>query len=225
MKALRLFIIGLLVTTNATFAQSNTTSEKPASDFLMIQLGVDGWAGKPDSLRTTGIGRALNIYVCKNYPLKNSKLSFAVGAGIGSSNIFLDNQEVRFSDTSFVKFAGESKNYSKYKLTTAYFEAPFELRYFQNNVNKNKGFKAAVGLRIGTLLQAHTKGVYSSSGTKTTDKVVSKRFLDTWRFAATARVGYGNFSLYMAYNLNTLFKAGFGPDVTPYSVGLCISGL
>jgi hypothetical protein len=110
-------------------------------------------------------------------------------------------------------------------LTTAYFEAPFELRYFQNNVNKNKGFKAAVGLRIGTLLQAHTKGVYSSSGTKTTDKVVSKRFLDTWRFAATARVGYGNFSLYMAYNLNTLFKAGFGPDITPYSVGLCISGL
>ena len=91
MKALRLFIISLLVITNATFAQSNTTSEKPASDFLMIQLGVDGWAGKPDSLKTTGIGRALNIYVCKNYPLKNSKLSFAVGAGIGSSNIFLDN--------------------------------------------------------------------------------------------------------------------------------------
>ena len=61
MKALRLFIISLLVITNATFAQSNTTSEKPASDFLMIQLGVDGWAGKPDSLRTTGIGRALNM--------------------------------------------------------------------------------------------------------------------------------------------------------------------
>ena len=97
--------------------------------------------------------------------------------------------------------------------------------YFENNVNKNKGFKAAIGLRIGTLLQAHTKGIYSSSGTKTADKVVSKRFLDTWRFAATARLGYGNFSVFMAYNLNTLFKAGYGPDITPYSVGLCLSGL
>lgn len=225
MKALRLLVIGFMAFTNATFAQSTTTSEKPASDFLMIQLGIDGWAGKPDSIHTTGVGKGLNVYLCKNYPLKNSKLSFAAGIGIGSSSIYLDNQEVRFSDTSFVKFADETKNYSKYKLTTAYFEAPFELRYFDNNVNKNKGFKAAIGLRIGTLLQAHTKGVYSSSGSKTADKVVSKRFLDTWRFAATARVGYGNFSLFVAYNLNTLFKAGSGPDITPYSVGLCISGL
>ncbi len=225
MKALRLLVIGFMAFTNATFAQSTTTSEKPASDFLMIQLGIDGWAGKPDSIHTTGVGKGLNVYLCKNYPLKNSKLSFAAGIGIGSSSIYLDNQEVRFSDTSFVKFAGETKNYSKYKLTTAYFEAPLELRYFDNNVNKNKGFKAAIGLRIGTLLQAHTKGVYSSSGSKTADKVVSKRFLDTWRFAATARVGYGNFSLFVAYNLNTLFKAGSGPDITPYSVGLCISGL
>ena len=225
MKALRLLVIGFMAFTNATFAQSTTTSEKPASDFLMIQLGIDGWAGKPDSIHTTGVGKGLNVYLCKNYPLKNSKLSFAAGIGIGSSSIYLDNQEVRFSDTSFVKFAGETKNYSKYKLTTAYFEAPLELRYFDNNVNKNKGFKAAIGLRIGTLLQAHTKGVYSSSGSKTADKVVSKRFIDTWRFAATARVGYGNFSLFVAYNLNTLFKAGSGPDITPYSVGLCISGL
>lgn len=225
MKALRLLVIGFMAFTNATFAQSTTTSEKPASDFLMIQLGIDGWAGKPDSIHTTGVGKGLNVYLCKNYPLKNSKLSFAAGIGIGSSSIYLDNQEVRFSDTSFVKFAGETKNYSKYKLTTAYFEAPLELRYFDNNVNKNKGFKAAIGLRIGTLLQAHTKGVYSSSGSKTADKVVSKRFLDTWRFAATARVGYGNFSLFVAYNLNTLFKAGSGPDITPYSIGLCISGL
>jgi len=206
-------------------AQTKTPTEKPASDFLMIQLGIDGWAGKPDYIHTTGIGKGLNVYLCKNYPLKNSKLSFAAGIGIGSSSIYLDNQEARFADTTFVKFEEETKNYSKYKLTTAYFEAPLELRYFDNNVNKNKGFKAAIGLRIGTLLQAHTKGVYSFSGVKTTDKVVSKHFLDTWRFAATARVGYGNFSLFVAYNLNTLFKAGSGPDITPYSVGLCISGL
>jgi hypothetical protein len=225
MKLLRLLLLSMLALGTTVSAQTKTPTEKPASDFLMIQLGIDGWAGKPDSIHTTGIGKGLNVYLCKNYPLKNSKLSFAAGIGIGSSSIYLDNQEARFADTTFVKFEAETKNYSKYKLTTAYFEAPLELRYFDNNVNKNKGFKAAIGLRIGTLLQAHTKGVYSFSGVKTTDKVVSKHFLDTWRFAATARVGYGNFSLFVAYNLNTLFKAGSGPDITPYSVGLCISGL
>ncbi len=225
MKLLRLLLLSMLALGTTVSAQTKTPTEKPASDFLMIQLGIDGWAGKPDSIHTTGIGKGLNVYLCKNYPLKNSKLSFAAGIGIGSSSIYLDNQEARFADTTFVKFEAETKNYSKYKLTTAYFEAPLELRYFDNNVNKNKGFKAAIGLRIGTLFQAHTKGVYSFSGVKTTDKVVSKHFLDTWRFAATARVGYGNFSLFVAYNLNTLFKAGSGPDITPYSVGLCISGL
>ena len=50
MKALRLIICSLLAFTNASFAQSSTNSEKPASDFLMIQLGIDGWAGKPDSV-------------------------------------------------------------------------------------------------------------------------------------------------------------------------------
>jgi len=225
MKLLRLLLLSMLALGTTVSAQTKTPTEKPASDFLMIQLGIDGWAGKPDYIHTTGIGKGLNVYLCKNYPLKNSKLSFAAGIGIGSSSIYLDNQEARFADTTFVKFEEETKNYSKYKLTTAYFEAPLELRYFDNNVNKNKGFKAAIGLRIGTLLQAHTKGVYSFSGVKTTDKVVSKHFLDTWRFAATARVGYGNFSLFVAYNLNTLFKAGSGPDITPYSVGLCISGL
>ncbi len=225
MKLLRLLLLSMLALGTTVSAQTKTPTEKPASDFLMIQLGIDGWAGKPDSIHTSGIGKGLNVYLCKNYPLKNSKLSFAAGIGIGSSSIYLDNQEARFADTTFVKFEAETKNYSKYKLTTAYFEAPLELRYFDNNVNKNKGFKAAIGLRIGTLLQAHTKGVYSFSGVKTTDKVVSKHFLDTWRFAATARVGYGNFSLFVAYNLNTLFKAGSGPDITPYSVGLCISGL
>ena len=225
MKLLRLLLLSMLALGTTVSAQTKTPTEKPASDFLMIQLCIDWWAGKPDSIHTTGIGKGLNVYLCKNYPLKNSKLSFAAGIGIGSSSIYLDNQEARFADTTFVKFEAETKNYSKYKLTTAYFEAPLELRYFDNNVNKNKGFKAAIGLRIGTLLQAHTKGVYSFSGVKTTDKVVSKHFLDTWRFAATARVGYGNFSLFVAYNLNTLFKAGSGPDITPYSVGLCISGL
>ena len=225
MKLLRLLLLSMLALGTTVSAQTKTPTEKPASDFLMIQLGIDGWAGKPDSIHTSGIGKGLNVYLCKNYPLKNSKLSFAAGIGIGSSSIYLDNQEARFADTTFVKFEAETKNYSKYKLTTAYFEAPLELRYFDNNVNKNKGFKAAIGLRIGTLLQAHTKGVYSFSGVKTTDKVVSKHFLDTWRFAATARVGYGNFSLFVAYNLNTLFKDGSGPDITPYSVGLCISGL
>ena len=124
-----------------------------------------------------------------------------------------------------VRFEPETRDYSKYKITTAYLEAPFELRYFENRDNRNKGFKAAIGLRAGLLVGAHTKGVVKVDGSKVAEKINTRRYLEKWRFSATARIGWGNFSLFGSYNLNALFAQGSGPDVTPYSMGLCITGL
>src|SRR5690606_30279846 len=91
----------------------------------------------------------------------NSHFSFAAGVGVGVDNIYLDGQEIVLTDNDSnaqARFIGESINYKRYKVTTTYLEAPFELRFFGNKENRNKGFKAAIGLRAGTLLGAHTKG-------------------------------------------------------------------
>jgi hypothetical protein len=210
--------------------KKKTSISKPSRDYLMVQLTYDNWSNKPDTIKTTGLGRGLNIYLCYDWPINNTNFSFATGIGIGSSNIFLKQQTIRLEDTGAIASQATFMNdslvgYKKYKLATAYLEAPFELRYFSNKENRNTGFKAAIGLRIGTLLNAHTKGVYTVDGNKVADKVDTKRYLEKWRFAATLRVGYGNFSLLGTFNLNSLFKATNGPQVTPYSVGICISGL
>jgi hypothetical protein len=231
-------LLALLITTcSASFAQSTTSNitsaasdiDKPSSDFIMVQFTYEGWSKKPDSVHTTGIGRGFNAYLCYDFPIKKSHMSFAAGIGIGTSNIYLDNQQISFTDTgalgNAVRFMPESKDYKKYKLTTAYLEAPFELRYFSNNHNRNKGFKAAIGLRVGTLVGAHTKDRITVDGSRVIEKIGSKRYLDNWRFSATARVGYGNFSLFGSYNINPVFKDGSGPAIVPYSIGLCITGL
>lgn len=215
----------------------NTTNEppappseisKPSRDFVMLQFTYDGWANKPDSIHTTGFGRGFNGYLCYDFPIQKSHFSFAAGIGIGTSNIYFDNQELHFTDTGALgdqlRITPEHADYKKYKLTTAYIEAPFELRFFGNKDNRNKGFKAAIGLRAGALVGAHTKGVRTVD-TKVAEKVDSKRYFDKWRFSATARLGWGNFSLFGSYNLNTLFKEGSGPDVVPYSIGICVTGL
>jgi hypothetical protein len=202
--------------------------EKPSRDFVMVQFTYDGWANKPDSVHTTGFGRGFNAYICYDFPIQKSHFSFAAGIGIGTSNIYFSDQELRFTDTGAlgdqVRFIPEHVDYKKYKLTTAYLEAPFELRFFGNKENRNKGFKAAIGLRAGALVGAHTKGVRTVD-TKVAEKVDSKRYLDKWRFSATARIGWGNFSVFGSYNLNTLFKEGSGPGVVPYSIGICVTGL
>lgn len=205
-----------------------TGIEKASRDFVMLQFTYDAWM-KPDSVKTTGLGRGFNGYLCYDFPLGKSNFSFAAGIGIGTSNIYFDNQVLTLTDTGAlatqVRVVPETQDYKKYKLTTAYLEAPFEIRYFGNKENRNKGFKAAIGVRVGTLVGAHTKGRRNVDGTKVIDKVNTKRYMETWRFGGTLRLGYGNFTIFGAYGLNNVFKPGSGPEVTPYSIGLCISGL
>ncbi len=234
----KLFAIVMLFGFSAanTFAQETKIAEnkkstisKPSRDFLMLQLTYDGWANKPDSVKTTGFGRGFNIYLCYDWPLTNANFSFAAGIGMGNSNIYFKDQELITADTGSlaaqIRFVDETKSYSKYKLSTTYIEAPFELRFFSNKENRNKGFKAALGMRVGMLVGAHTKGNLTVDGNKVIEKVSTTRYLDSWRFSATMRLGYGNYALMGSYNLNSVFKDGNGPNVTPYSIGICITGL
>lgn len=203
-----------------------TSFSKPSRDFLMLQFMYNGWLNAPDSIKTTGIGRGFNGYICYDFPIKKSHFSFAAGIGVGVDNIYLKDQQIVLNSTDSTAqatFVGETTNYKKYKVTTTYLEAPFELRFYGNKENRNKGFKAAVGLRVGSLLGAHTRG--REDGTKIVYKVNTKRFLETWRFAGTLHVGYGNFTLIGTYNLTNLYKESQGPALTPYSIGLCITGL
>jgi len=58
-----------------------------------------------------------------------------------------------------------------------------------------------------------------------TVKENSKSYFNTTRLAATARVGYGNFSLFGAYSLTGIFKDGIAPDIKGMQIGLAFSGL
>lgn len=206
-----------------------------SKDHLLIQIGMDNWTNKPDSIQTKGLSRSFNMYLMFDFPFKtNPHLSVAIGAGIGTSNIY-------FSDT-YIDIAGKSANklsfndvsdtthFKKYKLMTTYAEAPVEFRYIRNPAKPKGSFKAALGAKIGTMLGATTKGktLLSSTGATVnafTQKEKAKKYFNTTRLSVTARAGIGNFSLFGAYQINAFIKEGFGPDVRPYSIGLTISGL
>lgn len=204
---------------------------KPSRDFVMFQLTYENWYNTPDSVKIGGIGRGFNAYLCYDFPIAKSNFSFAAGIGVGTSNIYFDNQLLILNNTSGiasfrnVDTASGSNVYKKSKLTTAYLEAPFELRFFGDKLNRNRGFKMAIGARVGLLMNAHTKNKNSLSGSVVTEKVSSKDYFQTWRVAPTFRVGWGNFSLYGSVNVTPLFNSGQGPEVYPYSIGLCITGL
>ena len=234
---LSLVLIGIIL-----FAQDEPKSEpkkKPslvsrANDHLLLQFGYTSWAGIPDSINTKGFPRSFNAYFLFDFPFKsNPKISVGIGAGVGSDGIFFDKTYVGIKDiTPTLQFHDQSDttHFKKNKLSTTYLEAPLELRFSSRPATPNKSVKVALGVKVGVLVNAHIKQKTeqtSSGGTINayTAKESSKRFFNSSRFAGTARIGYGVFSVFGTYQINPLFKEGLGPDVRPFTIGLTLSGL
>jgi hypothetical protein len=227
----------------SVFAQTDTvinSVRKPSvtlprsNDHLMFQIGYTTWQGKPDSINTSGLPRSINLYFLFDYPFKtNPHLSTAVGLGIATDNIYFSKTYVGIKDnTATLRFQNlsDTSHFKKYKLATAYLEAPLELRFRSNPADDAKSFKVAIGAKAGLLLNAHTKGkTLQDKGGNTitayTLKENSKRYFNTNRISLTGRIGYGHFSLFTSYQLTPLFKEGVASTIRPMTIGLTISGL
>jgi len=243
------FALFLLV---SAFAQDSLTSVAPAEvktaakkkkefdlsnrsgDHLLIQLGYAGWNGTPDSINTGGLPRSFNAYFMFDFPFKNNpRISAAIGLGVGTDHIYFKKTSVGIKDaTETIQFRNlaDTNHFKKYKLATTWLEAPIELRYSSRPDQPGKSFKVAIGVKVGTLLKAGTKGKnWENKAGNTilsyTEKISSKRFFNTIRVVPTLRVGYGHVSLYGAYTVGNVFKEGLGPEVKAYSIGLTLSGL
>jgi hypothetical protein len=219
-----------VVKTKKNIFTVNSQYKKPSKDYVMLQAGFTSWLIPTTSNAVVRQrGHELGAYICYDLPFANLNYSFAPGIGISSSNIYLKDQYISLTDTSAqVYFKSDSGlDYKRFKYSLNYLEAPFEFRYFGNKYNRNRGFKASIGVRVGALIQAHTKGVRGSSAGNLKEKTISRRFNETWRITPTVRLGWGNFSVYGSYQITEVFKAGntSGLGIRPWSVGLCISGL
>jgi Outer membrane protein beta-barrel domain len=242
MKKIFLVIVVAFIA-SATFAQDEPkpepkkqqpTLKSRANDHFLLQFGITNWAKNPDSINTKGFSRSFNMYFMFDFPFKsNPKISVAIGAGVGTDNIYFEKTFVGIRDltpTLVFHDLTDTSHFKKYKLGTAFLEAPLELRFSSRPATPNKSFKVAIGIKGGIFLAAKTKGktLQNASGGTINDfmaKESSKRFFNSNRFAATTRIGYGVFSVFGTYQLNALFKEGLGPDVRPFTIGLTLSGL
>lgn len=201
-----------------------------SSDHLMFQFGYTGWTGAPDSIQMGGLSRTFNTYFLFDFPFKSDpRLSVGIGIGVGTDNIFFERTSIDLKNSQQIKFRRDTiTQYKRYKLASAYFEAPLELRWAKDPENMNKSLKFAVGLKLGLPIDLHTKAKVTrdaAGNVAYTLKEKDRKFANNFRAAATARMGIGNFSLFGTYALTGMFREGQGPTVRPYTIGLCLSGL
>jgi hypothetical protein len=229
--------VQLVFAQDTTVVRKTVTPVSPnvgGNDHLLLQLGYTQWQGKPDSIKTKGLSRTFNMYFMFAFPFKtNPHLSVALGPGFATDHMFFDKMDIGITrNTATVHFddVSDTTHFKKYKLSTAYLEAPVELRYSSNPLDDKRSVKVALGVKVGTMLAAWTKGkteVNSNGNTlrSYTDKEKSKHFFNTNRLSVMGRLGYGKFSLFTSYAITPVFKEGVAPTVRPLTIGLTLSGL
>lgn len=232
-----------LVVTLPVFAQTSTPTKKKkfnlsnrSSDHFLLQISKDSWMGADDSVsnRIKGFSKGFNSYLMLDLPFKSDqRFSAALGLGVGTSSIGFKKTYVNISaQTPKLPFTpvDSLEHFKKFKLATTYLELPLELRFTANPETPGKTVKAAIGVKIGTLLNAHTKGKTLQDKSNNTinnftEKINSKSYFNSTRFSATARVGYSYFSLFGSYTFTSLFKDAVAPNTKLLQIGITISGL
>ena len=153
----------------------------------------------------------LNISLAKSY------VGLVSGMGLSFNNYRFDNPYTlkKGPENTEPVLLGYD-NLSKTKLAVSYLKVPLLLE-FQIPVNHNEGrvfFNAGVigGVKIGS----HTK--VKHGGTK--DKDHNGFNINSFNYAAAARIGYKDIGLFVNYSLTPFFKTGMGPDLTPFTIGI-----
>jgi len=242
-KIVLLFITSLFFTiaqsqqvnNNGKVSRKLDLSSRPG-DHLMLQFSTDKWTGMPDSIDShqSGFSKGFNGYIMLNKPFRSSpKFSIGLGIGIGSSNISFKKMNVDIKSTAAkLPFTAldSTNHFKKYKVSLSYLEVPLEFRFTSDPLHFNKTLKFAIGGKVGTLINAHTKGKTLQNKNNSVlnnyiQKENSKKFFNSTRLMATARVGYGIFSIFGAYQLNNVLKDVAGPPMKLRQIGITISGL
>lgn len=234
MRNLLLVVLLTLGVSSITSAQNTVTVgekktiSKPSRDHFLIQLSHDRWSNAPDSINLRNSGRGLGLYLMYDFPIKNSNFSFGAGLGMRFSNIYFKRQSMILdSRTDRVLFTAADSTTKGNKYVTNFLEVPLELRYFANKENRNRGFKFAIGAKVGYtgLGGAFYKEKEAISGKYIGQVTKTNRFSQNWRLAPSARIGWGNFSVFAEYTVTPIFKTGLAPEIRPFAAGIVISGL
>lgn len=189
-----------------------------------MDVFTDIWQGMPDSVQSRTINQGVNVYGMYSFPMGKSNFSAAIGAGLGSHNLYLKGIIKTVDNITAFYPVKDSENksisYTKSKLNLTYIDIPLELRF------KNKAeYRASVGFKVGFLLSDHTKYKGNSldgTGQKVKEKSAGIENIENMRYGVSGLVGYKWVNLTFFYSLSKLFTVDKGPQVYPISVGISL---
>ena len=167
----------------------------------------------------------LNIFEYDVSLNKKHRLGLATGAGLEWNSLALKQNVNLYEDENGIICAEyvdkDVINYTKNKLNAVYITVPLIIE-IQIPVKHRKFFLYS-GITGGIRAWSKQKQKYTVNGQTYKNKKTDDFRLSSFRYGATAGIGYGDIGLYINYSLVPLFKIGAGPEMYPISVGIKIA--
>ncbi|MFY0601183.1 MAG: outer membrane beta-barrel protein [Cyclobacteriaceae bacterium] len=214
-----------------SLAQDDSRPKQPdLPGDLMIDYGFSYWSKKLDHLPVKVIGsNSVSIFYNRRFEI-NEKFSFHPGGGFSFEKYaFSGDNTWRFDNTTnkvgldTLGGSGLTKN----KLTTTYFEIPFELRYHPLGTVNGEGWFIGLGGIAGLRLASHTKVKYDEATGSIKEKVYDDFGLKAYRYGVQLRFGFRSIHFFYKVYLSDLFDSA--PDLSgrmprTSTIGINISG-
>lgn len=114
----------------------------------------------------------------------------------------------------------ETTHYDKNKFNTTHLTIPVYLGFESKPWDTDNSFRLGVGYDPGLLIKGKTKHKIDGKS-----DVAKDHFnLAPFQSELDAYIGYGHFTVYASYDLNSMFSENEGPELHPVAIGLVIHG-
>lgn len=201
-----------------------------------FELGVNGLLNPQNtidmpegySFLDLNYGKSINVNINffeQNINLINNHFGLVTGLGLTWNNYRFDKNVVLTKDEVMGGFydINPKRKYEKSKLVVSYLTLPLMLEYQTNSKSKLNSFHISGGVLGGLKLGSHSKIVYEEAGDREKDKSNMSTLIAPFKLDAIAKIGWGKINLYGTYSLTELFRSNKGPEVYPFSVGICLT--
>jgi len=156
-------------------------------------------------------------------PIYREYIGITTGLGISLSQYaFTNGYLLNYTSDSLQVSIDSISTYSKNKLKATYLTVPLLLEICSSESNSNQ-FYVAAGVVGGVKLGSRIRREGEVEGKHFDERLKGSYGLNSFKLDATARIGYGDWGLYAAYSLTSLFNKGVTTELHPLNFGLSLN--
>ena len=192
----------------SNFVNSDYQLELPAgADFMEVKM-ANSW-GFNFNFAEKSLG------IVRNYA------GIVTGLGLGYDRyMFNSNMSLVKTDDGLITGVPSEYDFLKNRLSVWHLNLPLMVEVQIPVYGETNRLKLSAGVIGGLRIGSRQVQKYVAAGDNQKIKTKDDFYLRDWRYGFTARVGYGDVSLFAEYYPQTLFKDNKGPQIYPVTFGI-----